>query len=107
MENIKLHFISQISFLPIYQDHNINAAEEKPPPTKKSAIEIIFGGDDDKSSTSHSTDNPTDEVTQFMAENAVPKKSSVTSWWKQNSYKYPSLATIARQYLREYFPLSI
>ena len=98
MENIKLHLVSQISNLPIYQDHGY-ATEEEPPPTKKSAMEIIFGGDDDSSLTSHSADSPTDEVTQFIAEKAVSKSSSVTLWWKQNSYKYPRLARIARQYL--------
>ena len=48
--------------------------------------------------TSNSND-PREQVEQYLLKKPVPQQSCVLTWWKDNSSKYPQLASIARDLL--------
>lgn len=39
------------------------------------------------------------EVDRYLAQNVVPKTTNVLNWWKQNSYEFPVLSRMAKDYL--------
>ena len=59
-------------------------------------MDILIGEED--MSTSNSND-PREQVEQYLLDKPVPQQSCVRTWWKDNSSKYPQLASIARDLL--------
>ena len=100
-ESVKVQLISRVTHLieeTLIEETLTKETPSEPPEKKsKSALDILIGKEEDMS-TSNSND-PREHVEQYLLEKPVPRQSYVLIWWKDNSSKYPQLASIARELL--------
>ena len=100
-ESVKVQLISRVTHLieEMLIEETLTKETPSEPPEKKSksALDILIGKEEDMS-TSNSND-PREHVEQYLLEKPVPRQSYVLIWWKDNSSKYPQLASIARELL--------
>lgn len=78
IESVKVELVKRIESLPSAPTEECTNAPKK----SKTAMDILFGDEDQ--STSGLSD-ALDEVTEFMAEKSVSKKTSALTWWKDHS----------------------
>ena len=91
LEDVKVDLVRRIDSFPNASSQDGECVQLA---KKKTAIDILFGEEPATGPL-----NPLDEVTMFLAEKPVSKKTSLLTWWKDNSSKYPRLALIARQFV--------
>ena len=62
------------------------------PKCHKSVLDELFGALENDCGDS----NTEDEFNQYFTERVAPRNSSPLDWWKQNEFRFPHLAKIAK-----------
>ena len=77
---------------------NGSATSVDPPAPKraKSAFDILLGEEED---TVASNDTCDAQLAQFFVEKAAPHSTNPIDWWRQNEFRFPQLAEVARSVL--------
>lgn len=61
------------------------------PKRQKTAFDILLGEQDEGENTSIE-----DELHRYFTEKVAPRNSNPLEWWKQNNFRFPVLAKVAR-----------
>ena len=94
-EDQKLAVRAELSSLMTAADGESNSTVSPPSPKRqKTAFDILLGEQDESENTSIE-----DELHRYLSEKVAPRNSNPLEWWKQNNFRFPVLAKVARSIL--------
>jgi hAT family C-terminal dimerisation region len=80
-------------------DYNVSTADRARYLGESQAYEEFVFGTATNSTSGDTTDESESENKLYLREKCAPPKTDPITWWKENTFRFPSLSRMARDYL--------